>query len=482
MIEFTPVILCGGTGTRLWPLSRIGFPKQFLSLNGSDSLFQQTVKRLLFLNSSEIVANSTIVVTGEEYRFLVSEQLREIAVELGCALLEPVGRNTAPALTLAALYAMRTGDDPILVVAPADQVISNFSNFSEVMQRSIEEADKGSVVILGVTPDRPDTGYGYIQINKAQAEDSLLDVIRFIEKPDAVTARDFLNSEGYFWNAGIFVLRASIWINMLEQFHPKILEKTRTAWGKGELGSEFMRPGENEFAEVPSESIDYAAMERCPGSSFILKMAQLDAGWSDLGTWNSIWQTLPKDTNNNAAVGDVISIDSENTLAYTTNRLICILGVKDLVVVETADAVLVVNKLYNQEVKLIGNLLDTQKRSEYVSHRKVQRPWGWYDVLDEGVGFKVKRIHVNPKASLSLQRHQHRAEHWIVVEGTAEITHGTNTSLLTENQSAYIPAGEVHRLANPATLPLEIIEVQCGSYLGEDDIVRYSDSYGRVGN
>jgi len=480
MINAQPIILCGGSGTRLWPLSRTGFPKQFLCLTGKESLFQQAALRLSNLGSADIQVASPTIVTGEDHRFLASEQLREIGVELGCALLEPVGRNTAPALTLAALAAMEGGADSVLIVTPADQTVVNADAFTAAMQQAVTEAASGTIVILGVTPDKPETGYGYIQINQAETNADVNTVRRFVEKPDANTAQAYLAEGGYYWNAGMFVLKASVWLKALDQFRPDILQATQAAWGKRSADNTFVRPGKAEFAAIPSESVDYAAMEHCPSSNFPIKMVPLDAGWNDLGAWDAVWNVLPKDEAGNAHLGDVLTTDSRNTLVHATSRLVSLVGVEDLIVVETPDAVLVADKTRSQDVKHIVTQLQKTKREEQTLHRKVHRPWGWYDSIDEGGRFKVKRIQVKPKASLSLQKHHHRAEHWIVVTGTAEITNGDKVLTLTENQSTYIPLGEVHRLANPGTIPLEIIEVQSGSYLGEDDIVRFEDTYGRV--
>ena len=479
MINVKPVILCGGSGTRLWPLSRTGFPKQFLCLTGKESLFQQAALRMANLGNADIQVAAPIIVTGEDHRFLASEQLREIGVELGCALLEPVGRNTAPALTLAALAGMADGDDPVLVVTPADQTVMNPVAFTSAMQQAVAEASNGTIVILGVTPDKPETGYGYIQINQAEANAGIHAVHRFVEKPDASTAQTYLNEGGYYWNAGMFVLKASVWLKALKQFRPDILQATQAAWDKRSADNTFVRPGKAEFAAIPSESVDYAAMEHCPGSTFPIKMVPLDAGWNDLGAWDAVWNVLPKDQAGNAHLGDVLTTDSRNTLVHAASRLVSLVGVENLIVVETPDAVLVADKTRSQDVKHIVTQLQKTKREEHTLHRKVHRPWGWYDSIDEGGRFKVKRIQVKPGASLSLQKHHHRAEHWIVVTGTAEITNGDKVLTLTENQSTYIPLGEVHRLANPGTIPLEIIEVQSGSYLGEDDIVRFEDTYGR---
>jgi mannose-1-phosphate guanylyltransferase/mannose-6-phosphate isomerase len=500
--HITPVILCGGSGTRLWPLSRTGFPKQFLCLTGNDSLFQQAAQRLNQLGNAQIQVSPPLIVTGEEHRFLATEQLRETGIELGRALLEPVGRNTAPALTLAALAAMEGGQDPILVVTPADQTVAQPAAFSAAMHQAIAQAATGSIVILGITPHQPETGYGYIQTEKSgslplqanvcQATPAPcrsappcaipLSVQSFVEKPNLATAEQYLQQGGYYWNAGMFVLKASVWLQALQHFRPDIAQATQHAWDQRSTDAAFVRPGKAPFTAIPAESIDSAVMERCPGSAFPIQMIPLDAGWSDLGAWDAVWNVLPKDEHGNAHVGDVLHTGSRNTLVHASSRLVSLVGVSDLVVVETADAVLVASKAHSQDVKHIVSQLSAQKREEHTLHRKVHRPWGWYDSIDEGGRFKVKRIQVKPKASLSLQKHHHRAEHWIVVTGTAEITNGDKVLTLTENQSTYIPLGEVHRLANPGSIPLEIIEVQSGSYLGEDDIVRFEDTYGRLDN
>jgi len=482
MINTIPIILCGGSGSRLWPLSRTGFPKQFLCLTGNESLLQLTAKRVQGVGNGCIAVANPFIVTNQEHRFLATEQLREAGIAIDAALLEPVGRNTAPALTLAALAAQADGQDPVLLVTPADQIVAHTAAFNHAMQQAVREAALGSIVMLGITPDRPETGYGYIQASSG-CNEAAQAVQRFVEKPDHLTAQQYVAEGNYFWNAGIFVLKASVWLAALEHFRPDILHATLKAWEMrstdANLSTPFVRPGKAEFATVPAESIDYAVMEHCPGSAFPIKMVPLDASWSDLGAWDAVWGVLPKDEQGNAYSGDVMSTGSRNTLVLASSRLVSLVGVENLIVIETPDAVLVLDQSRSQEVKHIVNALQQQKRVEHTLHRKVHRPWGWYDSIDEGSRFKVKRIQVNPGASLSLQKHHHRAEHWVVVKGTAEITKGSNVTLLTENQSTYIPLGAVHRLANPGSIPLEIIEVQSGSYLGEDDIVRFDDHYGR---
>jgi mannose-1-phosphate guanylyltransferase/mannose-6-phosphate isomerase len=471
-IPVLPVIMAGGSGTRLWPLSRAGFPKQFLVLSGNTSLFQQAAARLMGLADAQITVAAPLVVGNEEHRFLVLDQLRELKVEPSAVMLEPMGRNTAPAVTLAALQALEGGSDPVLVVTPADQTVTDGSAFTASLKRAVHSAATGAINILGVTPDRPETGYGYIRADGGK-------VAQFVEKPDLTTAEKYLQTGGYFWNAGMFVLKASVWMAALERFRPDIATACRKAFAVRETDAKFIRPGKAEFAAVPSESVDYAVMEKCPGVLDI-RMEPLAAGWNDLGAWEAVWQVAEKDPQGNATVGDAIISDSRNVLVHATSRLVSAVGLQDVIVVETPDAVLVASREKSQDVKNIVAQLGREQRGEQVLHRKVHRPWGWYDGIDEGPRHQVKRIMVKPGASLSLQMHHHRAEHWIVVSGTAEVTNGDNTIMLTENQSTYIPLGQTHRLANPGKVPLEIIEVQSGSYLGEDDIVRFEDTYGRA--
>jgi mannose-1-phosphate guanylyltransferase/mannose-6-phosphate isomerase len=381
-------------------------------------------------------------------------------------------------MTLAALFAETDGDDPVLVVTPADQSVGDEAAFTHSLQQAVRDAAGGAFVILGVVPDRPETGYGYIRGESVAG--AAMKVARFVEKPDAATAQRYLDEGGYYWNSGIFVVRASVWLRALRQFRPDIESATRAAWDGRSTDASFVRPDRVKFESVPSESVDYAVLEKCPQApQFDMRMVPLDARWSDLGAWDAVWQVSAKDAAGNACVGDAIVRDSHDTLVHATSRLVGVVGLDNVVVVETPDAVLVADRGRSQEVKLIVGELQRGGRSEHTLHRQVHRPWGWYDSIDAGPRFQVKRIMVKPGASLSLQKHHHRAEHWIVVSGTAEVTNGDKLTLLTENQSTYIPLGQVHRLANPGKVPLEIIEVQSGSYLGEDDIVRFDDTYGR---
>ena len=495
--NITPVILCGGSGTRLWPLSRAGFPKQFLSLSGESggqSLFQEAIVRITSIGKStedhEIAVGPALVVTNEEHRFLALEQLRELKGVKSTLILEPVGRNTAPALTLAALYTQElqasngiNDEDPILVVSPADQTIQDASAFTKALQASIEVAKSGAIAILGITPIGPETGYGYIKCARVRGANGEFGVEQFTEKPDLKTAQSYLDNGGYFWNSGMFVLRASTWLAAIQVFRGDIKQASQKAWiGKSidQAGETiFIRPDRLLFEAIPSESIDYAVIEKCPDSQFPIKMVELNAGWNDLGAWDAVWQVGLKDQDGNVVEGDVLVSGTHNSLIHAGSRLVSAVGVENLIIVETADAVLVADRANSQDVKNIVSTLELKNREEKSLHRKVARPWGWYDSIDEGEHFKVKRIQVKPGASLSLQMHHYRAEHWIVVKGTAQITNGDQVISLTENQSTYIPQGQKHRLANLGSTPLEIIEVQSGSYLGEDDIVRFEDTYGR---
>jgi mannose-1-phosphate guanylyltransferase/mannose-6-phosphate isomerase len=489
-----PVILCGGSGTRLWPLSRSGFPKQFLVLSGDDSnqsLFQQAIARVNAIGNERIELSETLIVTNEEHRFMALDQLRELNGIQATLLLEPVGRNTAPALSLAALHALDQsqieGSDPILVITPADQTVQNQAVFVKALQDCVavvaEDKSKKTIAILGITPSAPETGYGYIQRNSTKGKNNEFAVARFVEKPDAKTAQTYLADGNYLWNSGMFVMRASTWLAALAKNRHDIAKATEAAWNNKAMDHSgeviFVRPDKKLFTAVPGESIDYAVIEKCSGSPYQVKMIELDAGWSDLGAWDSVWEVANKDAQGNVTSGDVLLSDTTNSLVYASNRLVSTVGLDNVIVIETADAILVADRGRSQDVKRIVKQLDAQQREEKNLHRKVARPWGWYDSLDQGDRFKVKRIQVKPGASLSLQMHHHRAEHWVVVKGIAEITNGEKVITLTENQSTYIPRGQTHKLANPGKTPLEIIEVQSGSYLGEDDIVRFEDTYGR---
>jgi mannose-1-phosphate guanylyltransferase/mannose-6-phosphate isomerase len=482
-----PVVLSGGSGTRLWPLSREKYPKQLLPLIGEDSLLQATVRRVDGISDAELAP--PMVVCNEEYRFVIAEQLRLLG-KSGPIILEPVGRNTAPALTLSALAARKTGADPVLLVMPADHVITNIAAFQRVVSQGAALASAGAVVTFGITPNAPETGYGYIQSGKDYAGPSPAKEIpakliaRFVEKPDLTTAQAYLDAGSYLWNSGLFMVRASVWLAAIGICRPDILTACQAAWDQGATDGEFVRVGKDAFANCPADSIDYAVMERIAANSGNSTLPQgvvipLDAGWSDVGAWDALWQVLPKDSFGNVTQGDVMLQGCSNTLALSEGRLIACVGVNDLVVVETADAILIAHKDKTQDVKLIVENLKKQGRPEGSVHRKVFRPWGWYDGVDSGERFQVKRIVVKPGGTLSLQMHHHRAEHWIVVSGTALVTKGDSTFLLSENESTFIPLGTTHRLENPGRVELEMIEVQSGSYLGEDDIVRFEDLYGR---
>jgi mannose-1-phosphate guanylyltransferase/mannose-6-phosphate isomerase len=478
-IHVHPIVMAGGSGTRLWPLSRAQYPKQFLALQGKHSLFQQAAGRFVSLAADDITVGAPCIVGNEEHRFLVLDQLRELKLPPATVLLEPMGRNTAPAMTLAALHAMEGDADPVLVVTAADHAIVDEPAFVKALQQAVRAAAGNAFVTLGIQPDRPETGYGYIRTTAADSGERK--VAQFVEKPNLATAERYLADGGYYWNSGIFVVRASVWLKALGEFRADILAATEAAWAARSTDASFVRPGHAEFAAIPSESIDYAVMEKCPASaSYDVRMVPLAAGWSDLGAWDAVWDVSTKDADGNASVGDTLLRDTHNTLVHATSRLVGVVGLSNVVVVETPDAVLVSDRSRSQEVKHIVAQLQGADRTEHTLHRQVHRPWGWYDSIDSGPRFQVKRIMVKPGASLSLQKHHHRAEHWIVVSGTAEVTNGDQVILLTENQSTYIPLGTVHRLANPGKVPLEIIEVQSGSYLGEDDIVRFEDTYGRV--
>lgn len=480
MHSLIPVILCGGSGTRLWPLSREQYPKQLLPLlNNEDSLLQATARRMEGITGVQL--GTTMVVCNEEYRFVIAEQLR-VMNNAASILLEPVGRNTAPALTLAALAVMQGGDDPILLVMPADHVITDTTAFHSVVHKSIKLAAEGAIITFGITPDSPETGYGYIQSGAAFEKDGFFYIERFVEKPDFDAAQSYLDAGSYLWNSGLFMMRASVWISAIGYCRSDILMACQTAWNQNSVDGEFLRVERLAFEQCPADSIDYAVMENITTDADSLPtgiVIPFSAGWSDVGAWDSLWQILPKDNKGNVSRGDVLLHDCHGSLVIAENRLVACVGVEDMVVVETPDAVLVAHKDKTQDVKKIVASLKHEKRAEGQLHRKIFRPWGWYDCVDIGKRFQVKRIVVKPGASLSLQMHHHRAEHWIVVSGTAQVTRGDTKYLVSENESTFIPLGTRHRLENPGSVPLEIIEVQSGSYLGEDDIVRFEDVYGR---
>jgi mannose-1-phosphate guanylyltransferase/mannose-6-phosphate isomerase len=475
------VILAGGSGTRLWPLSREHFPKQLIGLLGAESLLQSTARRLDALQTSRPVADEVLVVCGEDHRFTTAEQLRQVGRKAR-VILEPVGRNTAPALTCAALALVEGGNDAVMVVMPADHAIMNVAAFAETVGIAAEYAASGAVVTMGIVPTRPDIGYGYIKVGDRADDRGGHYLERFVEKPDKSLAERYVNSGEYWWNSGIFILRASVWLTLIEHYRPQIAGASRCAFVAAERDRDFLRVGEAEFIASPSESIDFAVMEHLGGADTPANavVVPLQAGWSDVGSWDAIWNLLPKDIDGNVARGRAIFDGAVNTLAHSEGRLIACVGTQDLVVVETPDAILVAKTSEVQRVKNIVARIKAEHGTEAEYHRKVYRPWGYYDSIDGGRGFQVKRIVVNPGGRLSLQMHHHRAEHWIVVSGTALVTRGEESFLLSENESVYIPLGQKHRLENPGKIPLSMIEVQSGSYLGEDDIVRFDDTYGRT--
>ena len=465
-----PVILSGGSGTRLWPLSREAYPKQFLALAGTDTMLQATWRRV-----EAIASGAPILVANEEHRFMVAEQMREVGCTPAAVILEPVARNTAPAIAVAALQATRTGDDPLLLVLPSDHVIRDDEAFRAAVVEASAVAMAGSLVTFGIKPSAAETGYGYIRAGAPLTDGRVRAVAEFVEKPDAATAAGYVASGDYVWNSGMFLFRASAFLAELERLEPAMLEACRTAIAQARRDEDFVRLDRDAFSAAPSTSIDYAVMEKTPHAAVM----PIDVGWNDVGSWAALWQIAEQDGEGNAHHGDVVARGCRNTLAWGDGRLIALLGLQDVVVVDTADALLVAHKDHVQEVKDIVAGLKAAGRPEPTWHRKVYRPWGSYDAIDAGERFQVKRIMVKPGAQLSLQMHHHRAEHWIVVSGTGRITRGDETLILSENQSTYIPLGVTHRLENPGRLPLQLIEVQSGSYLGEDDIVRFEDVYGR---
>ena len=496
-MKLTPVILCGGSGTRLWPLSRQQYPKQMLKLAGDYTMLQSTALRI---DKSAMPLgwelDPPLVVAQEDCRFLTAEQLRQIDMAGARILLEPVGRNTAPALTIAALTALTTmgntdndSQDPMLIIMPADHVITHQERFQAALIAALPLAMEGRLVTFGIVPTAAETGYGYIRcgakIQANSADCGAAEIARFVEKPDLETARSYVADTHYLWNSGIFLMLASTWLTQIQRFRPDILTACREAMLVSTTDNDFTRVGRAAFMACPSESIDYAVMESLTSDndssdSTALGVVQpLDAGWSDVGAWNALWDLGDKDDDGNVLAGDVLALASHNTLVRAESRLVACIGMQDTVVIETPDAVLVAHKDQLHLVKDAVARLKLEGRSECDTHRKVHRPWGYYDGIDAGHRFQVKRIVVSPGASLSLQMHHHRAEHWVVVMGTAKVTRGEEQFLLTENQSTYIPLGIVHRLENPGVLPLEIIEVQSGAYLGEDDIVRFQDNYRR---
>jgi mannose-1-phosphate guanylyltransferase len=459
------VVMAGGSGTRLWPLSRAAHPKQFLRLHGEGSMLQETVKRL-----SGLDIQSSITICNEEHRFFVAEQLREID-KIGSIILEPVGRNTAPAIALAALTVK---DDPLLLILAADHVIQDDTAFREAIMRAIPLAEAGKLVTFGIVPNEPHTGYGYIK--RGNDLGGGFEVDAFVEKPSSDVAQNYLTSGDYYWNSGMFLFRANRYLEELKKFRPDILEQCKASVIEVKADLDFFRINKETFESCPAESVDYAVMEKTSHAVVV----PMDAGWSDIGSWSSLWDISKKDNEGNSTHGDVILHNTQNSYVRTDNKLVAVIGVDDLIVVSTKDALMVAHKDSVQDVKIITEALKANSRSEWDLSREVYRPWGKYDSIDSGDRYQAKRITVKPGAKLSVQMHHHRAEHWVVVSGTARVTNGDKIFLLSENESTYIPIGVVHSLENPGKVDLELIEVQSGSYLGEDDIVRYNDVYGRI--
>ncbi|MCH9055763.1 mannose-1-phosphate guanylyltransferase/mannose-6-phosphate isomerase [Synechococcus sp. PCC 6716] len=473
-MDCIPVILSGGSGSRLWPLSRQTHPKQFITLtsNGS-SLLQQTWQRLQGLATVQ----PPLIIANENHRFLVAEQFQQLGVTPTQIVLEPVGRNTAPAIAIAALYITDILEtDALLLVLPADHLVQDVAAFQQSLEWAMAPALADWLVTFGITPTRPHTGYGYICCGEPLPEPHAHRVTKFVEKPDGATAEAYVQAGNYLWNSGIFLFRAQTFLEELGQQQPQILQQCRLALQHGRQDLDFTRLAQEPFSQCPSISVDYAVMERTTKAATV----PLECGWSDVGSWSSLWEVTPKDELGNSCRGDVLTYGSKNCFVHSQHRLVTLLGVENLIVVETTDAVLIAQQEASQDVKHLVEELQRLERPEVHSHRLVYRPWGAYDSIDHGHRFQVKRITVKPGASLSLQQHHHRAEHWIVVSGTAEVTCDGKTFLLTENESTYIPIGAIHRLANPGKIPLEMIEVQSGAYLGEDDIVRFEDQYGRL--
>ncbi|MBT4730468.1 mannose-1-phosphate guanylyltransferase/mannose-6-phosphate isomerase [Candidatus Woesearchaeota archaeon] len=465
-----PVILSGGSGTRLWPLSRKLHPKQFIELMGKTTLFQEAVLRL-----PESI-ESPLIICNEEHRFLAAEQLREINKEPKNIILEPVGRNTAPAIALAALKSIKESEDAILLVLSADHLIQDMDKFHQAIALATKQAEQNKLVTFGIAPNKIETGYGYIKANISKNK-NYYDIDEFVEKPDYKTAKKYVDSGGYFWNSGMFMFKASVYLSELEKYEPEILSACQKSCQTEFYDLDFIRLNEQEFLKCPSQSIDYAVMEKTKNASMVI----LDANWNDVGSWTALWDSQVKDNNDNLVVGDVILDKVSDTYVHSTsNRLVSVIGLSNLIVVDTQDAVLVTNKEHAQDVKNIVEKIKKSGRLESDQHRKIFRPWGYYDSIDRGEGFQVKRILVNPGQKLSLQKHNHRSEHWVVVKGKAQVTCGEKTFQLIENQSTYISLGKVHRLENIEDTPLEIIEIQTGSYLGEDDIIRIDDDYERA--
>ena len=479
LISVLPVILSGGAGKRLWPLSKKDFPKQFHKLFDSLSMFQKTLKYFEKINSDKVSFGQGLILTGEEHRFLVLQQLNELAIDSFHIITEPALRNTAPALTLASIHALELAEDPVLLVLPSDHLISNLLEFQEKIQEAVQMASSGKIVILGIKPTYPEVDYGYIKTEKSEDDKLSLRVNKFIEKPALEIAKSFLKEKAYFWNSGIIIVKAKLWLEAINEFRPNIFENSTEAWRRKTQDNCFFKPCKDSFLKIESESIDYAVLENCFNSNFDIRMIPINVGWNDLGSWKKLAESLYKDSNNNSIFGNTLDIKTKNSFIYSSGKFLATLGLDNIIAIETKDLVLVANKDFADEIHNIINYFESDEKTEYSSSKENLRPWGSFELIEEGIGFKIKRIILNSKSSISLQMHNHRAEHWVVISGIANVICNEIEMVLYKNQSTFIKQGAIHRLINKQDYPLEIIEIQTGSILCEDDIVRIEDNYER---
>lgn len=468
-MKIYPVILSGGSGTRLWPLSKKAFPKQFLQLTSDNSMFQETYLRLKGLD-----IESPIVVCNIEHRFIVAEQLNELNINNSSIILEPIGKNTAPAIAIAAFKAIQQDKDAILIVLPSDHIVNDINKFQEAVKNACSEARNNTLLTFGIKPTHPETGYGYIEANKSINE-SIYQIIKFVEKPNLEKARQYVDSENFFWNSGMFVFKAETYLNELEKNNQQMLNLAKLSFDNAVIDNDFIRINKDYFEQINANSIDYEIMEKTSNG----KLIPLDAGWNDLGSWSAIWDNNFKDENKNVIIGDVQALETSNSYINSQSKFVATIGIKDTIIVDTKEALLIADKKDVQKVKIIVDELIKQKKTIATENAKGFRPWGFYEIIEKGLNYKVKLITVKPQGKLSLQMHHHRAEHWVVVSGTAKVTNGDKEFLLSENESTFIPLGVIHSLENPGKIPLELIEVQSGNYLEEDDIIRFDDKYGR---